>query len=473
MPQLSAFTPCGALECSGAPSLIEQFYELLPSLWGSQLDFSVVGSYNEEKLYAVACMCALMLGELQHAGNQANPLTAYDLLPLLELDWLIAPGQNDTVPIRQKTVAAAMRLARGARASNIVAIVRAIAGAAFLAYVPNPNGAQAIVTSITNNGSGAIRVFATNSFNTGDEIVLSGIQGTTEANNVWTVTAPTPTQFDLFLSTFTHPYVSGGIATRLPTIFPSIIQNTPGQFTDVSQPAKMLRLVDPVAGVIGTPEWCAYQALDVSSVPTLAWSANSQFSSLQLVVPTLPNSSGFFYQCTTAGKSDATEPTWPTVPGATVADGTSVWTCISNTAPALVAGERVVVDAGNTSQMETVTVTAVANTAPSGTTPGYLYFRAIFNKSHDINAPMTTGSIPYWWSTQRLNLFVLSAAAATDATMRAKLDALLAKVLRGVSTWAIVQPSSTTLTGGTVGPLSAGMAMGTVPIGQFSYQNSN
>lgn len=36
---------------------------------------------------------------------------------------------------------------------------------------------------------------------------------------------------------------------------------------------------------------------------------------------------GYAYECTTAGTSGSTEPTWPTTAGATVADGSVVWTC--------------------------------------------------------------------------------------------------------------------------------------------------
>lgn len=42
------------------------------------------------------------------------------------------------------------------------------------------------------------------------------------------------------------------------------------------------------------------------------------------VVPATPN--GRIYKCTTAGTCGAGEPTWPTTYGATVTDGTAVWT---------------------------------------------------------------------------------------------------------------------------------------------------
>ena len=44
----------------------------------------------------------------------------------------------------------------------------------------------------------------------------------------------------------------------------------------------------------------------------------------QTTVPATPN--GHMYRCTTAGTTGASEPTWPTGSGATVSDGTAVWT---------------------------------------------------------------------------------------------------------------------------------------------------
>lgn len=41
---------------------------------------------------------------------------------------------------------------------------------------------------------------------------------------------------------------------------------------------------------------------------------------------------GFSYECTTAGTTSGTQPTWPTTIDETVADGTVVWTCRAETA---------------------------------------------------------------------------------------------------------------------------------------------
>ena len=64
-----------------------------------------------------------------------------------------------------------------------------------------------------------------------------------------------------------------------------------------------------------------------------AWVANTAYVLGDIVVPTTSN--GFWYECTTAGTSHATdEPTWPTTEGGTVTDGTTlVWTCHAASIP--------------------------------------------------------------------------------------------------------------------------------------------
>jgi hypothetical protein len=58
-----------------------------------------------------------------------------------------------------------------------------------------------------------------------------------------------------------------------------------------------------------------------------AWVASTPYVLLDVVVPTAGLENGFRYECTTAGTSAGSAPTWPTVEGATVADNTVTWTC--------------------------------------------------------------------------------------------------------------------------------------------------
>jgi len=58
-----------------------------------------------------------------------------------------------------------------------------------------------------------------------------------------------------------------------------------------------------------------------------AWQVSHAYTLGEVVVPTAGLENGFRYECTTAGTSDAAEPTWPLTEGGTVVDGTATWTC--------------------------------------------------------------------------------------------------------------------------------------------------
>jgi hypothetical protein len=58
-----------------------------------------------------------------------------------------------------------------------------------------------------------------------------------------------------------------------------------------------------------------------------AWEATTAYSLGDIVVPTAGKENGFRYECTTAGTSGSSEPTWKTTEGETNSDGTVVWTC--------------------------------------------------------------------------------------------------------------------------------------------------
>lgn len=56
------------------------------------------------------------------------------------------------------------------------------------------------------------------------------------------------------------------------------------------------------------------------------WQASTSYAFDALVSPSTAN--GFQYECTVAGTSGGTEPTWPTTLASTVVDGTVTWRCI-------------------------------------------------------------------------------------------------------------------------------------------------
>lgn len=70
---------------------------------------------------------------------------------------------------------------------------------------------------------------------------------------------------------------------------------------------------------------------DITLTPTDTlddWAATTAYILGNRVEPTTPNT--YVYECTTAGTSGGSEPTWPTAAiGDTVVDGTVVWTLVS------------------------------------------------------------------------------------------------------------------------------------------------
>lgn len=62
-----------------------------------------------------------------------------------------------------------------------------------------------------------------------------------------------------------------------------------------------------------------------TTIPTL-WAASTAYTVGQEVVPTAASDTGYIYECTTAGTSAASEPSWSSTVGGTVTDGSVTWT---------------------------------------------------------------------------------------------------------------------------------------------------
>lgn len=119
-------------------------------------------------------------------------------------------------------------------------------------------------------------------------------------------------------------------------------------------------------------------------------------------------------------------------------------------------GDVLVVEPERQPQTEVVTVTAVS------TVGGELRFTATFNNPHNTGSVCSTAPFPYWVSTKRHSLVVLSAAAAADPERRRLADDVMRRFARAVSTWDLVgldTPSS-------AGPFRVGVGLvGVTPIG--------
>lgn len=66
-----------------------------------------------------------------------------------------------------------------------------------------------------------------------------------------------------------------------------------------------------------------------------AWTASTSFSVGDVRRATTVQSSGLVFRCSVAGTSGSTEPTWPTIKGTTIQEGTVTWEAISSVAEEL------------------------------------------------------------------------------------------------------------------------------------------
>ena len=99
-------------------------------------------------------------------------------------------------------------------------------------------------------------------------------------------------------------------------------------------------------------------------------------------------------------------------------------------------GDRVSFDVGHSSIGEVVEVTAVT----PGATPT---FTASFTNPHSAGTLGFTNPFPWWISTQRHVLVVLTAAAAQDPETRRKVDEQMPRMLRSTTKWGIVAADGT------------------------------
>lgn len=149
--------------------------------------------------------------------------------------------------------------------------------------------------------------------------------------------------------------------------------------------------------------------------------------------------------------------------------GSPIWVQYGNLDPTagevdLVKGDVVMVQPDNSLLGERVLVDAVAGTG-SGRA-----FEGVFQNPHDIGAAVTTSNWPVQWSTARMQLLVVAATSSADRDSRRQLDEEMGRRSRGISQWAVVQP--TTPDALTTGPTTLPWPLGLVPVGQFPFTRS-
>ncbi len=123
---------------------------------------------------------------------------------------------------------------------------------------------------------------------------------------------------------------------------------------------------------------------------------------------------------------------------------------------ALIAGTNVTVQGESNVVAEVVTIAATQLASDGVTTQ----FQATFSSSHDVGATVTTGPLCRWTSSKAFLFVELTPTAAASPVIRGQVDALMAKLTRGVTQWATVAAS-----GGAIGPFvigTSGLGMATL-----------
>ncbi len=139
MPAFSAFTPFGALRFSSRPSHGEQIYREMVKSLGSGKNYSDdFDSLAMARVYANAMVFGACKYSIERAGNQFRPSRALELLPALEAEYGVIPDPSATISERRSELAVAMRVARGAKRSNVEAVMTELFGADFVEYFTVP-----------------------------------------------------------------------------------------------------------------------------------------------------------------------------------------------------------------------------------------------------------------------------------------------------------------------------------------------
>ena len=143
-----------------------------------------------------------------------------------------------------------------------------------------------------------------------------------DVNESWG--APTPPTFDQITATLKILGENADVDNFLKATR-SNVQDLEAVVIELTAKAIRHEFEDTFIKGLGTSGSKDFLGIDGIVVVHTAWAASTAYSLGDYVHATTFN--GFRYECTTAGTSDTTEPTWPLVEGETVTDGSVVWTC--------------------------------------------------------------------------------------------------------------------------------------------------
>jgi len=112
------------------------YLEMVKALGNGENYTEEFNSLAMARVYANARAFGRCKYTLERSGSQFHAKKTLELLPTLEREYGIVPPPGASIEERRSDLTVAMRIARGARVSNVVAVMSELFGADFVAYAP-------------------------------------------------------------------------------------------------------------------------------------------------------------------------------------------------------------------------------------------------------------------------------------------------------------------------------------------------
>lgn len=161
---------------------------------------------------------------------------------------------------------------------------------------------------------------------------------TTETAADYAIRIPAAGTYDLSGSTFggfTKP-IDVTASSGTVTIVLATDDDVPAYDTDGATVVFQQTVITAAVSISGMPtdgNSIRLQIANESGAAAAEWDATTAYTAGQKVRRTTgigsENTRGLYFQCSTAGTTGGSEPTWDTTPGNTTSDGSVVWTCYS------------------------------------------------------------------------------------------------------------------------------------------------